>query len=165
MTNYVPNVPPIKIPGVREHWKHIEGTNYYVSDEGRFACTYNGERLVEPVYKPKTNSYQIRIAGRFCIPARVVWEAFKGPVPEGYCVVNSRGYKTMWDIHSLKLISISEMTSNAAKSKARKVKDIETKKVYRNADEAGEDLFLTPNYVRNICEGRHPNACRKLVYI
>ena len=147
-----------------EIWKQYKDTNLWVSSEGRFASTYLKDKLVNPTYHKQTNSYRIHADGKFLTPAKVVWEAFKGPIPEGYCVVNKRGYRSMFDIYSLELVPRSKVMSESSSKRAKRIINLETGEIYRNAEEAAKKLFICGNHIRAIARGLHKGSEFKLAY-
>ena len=88
-----------------EQWKQYKG-DYWVSSEGRVKRVYaNGhERYLTPV--PRRKDYpgdgaRIKIYGKSVDIKHLVWEAFNGPVPEGYSITYRNGCRTMNDISNL----------------------------------------------------------------
>lgn len=163
----VENRPNIKVlKNVAEQWRRIVGTNYLVSSEGRFVCTYHGDHLVEPHYHKPTKHYRIKIGSKFYMPQRLVWEAFNGKIPQDYCVINKHGYNSFWDLASLKLISELERNTMAGnRNKVKRVIDLNTGKIYKSAVDCSKKLFVAPNYVRSLASGYSSSPNFNLRYI
>ena len=139
---------------------------YQVSDEGRFRRKLkNGSyRYIIP-YRKFTcpTNIVIKIRGKEINCRRTVWEAFNGPIPENHVIVNKYGFVTNLDVYSLDCIPrVIRNRQTAGMSKGRRVKDLETGKVYESAKQAAEELFMSRTTVCDICNKRYKTQLRRL---
>lgn len=119
---------------VPEQWKQFGDTPYYVSDQGRVKRIYKNGRIsyLKPVPRGygSGNSVRVKILRKYYILNKLVWEVFRGPVPDGYTVVNKYGYLKINDVYSLRLIPIREAVKKGMPQKGRPVIDLNTGMVY-----------------------------------
>lgn len=136
-----------------ENWRRHKDTDFYISDEGRVKQVKNG---VEKFYEGTRDERAIRITingERYNLP-RLVWETFRGEIPEGYVIVHKNECITMNDLFNLEIKPKSEVYANAAKKRGKKVRDKKTGKIYNGLNDCARTLHHGINTVREDCEGR-----------
>jgi len=137
-----------------ERWRQV-GDNLYVSDQGRCKRIYNGKEYEvgywgndhsKKTYLVKVNNVSIPIKN-------LVWEAFKGKIPNGYCVVH-KVTKRDDSIFNLDCIPRKEHGSRTGKvSHSQKVVDLDRRIIYRSTAEAGRKLNCSRSAIGSICRG------------
>ena len=90
---------------------------------------------------------------------RVVWMAFKGPIPDGHLVVRKTKIRTMNGMQNLKLRSKTQhgkKTGALAASKAVILMDEDGQLLdsWPSARKAAKDLFVSYQTVMDICNGK-----------
>lgn len=136
-----------------ENWKRLGDTDFWVSDEGRVKSEKNG---VVKYYEGTRDERSIRVTinrTRYNLP-RLVWEVFRGKIPDGYVVVHKNGCITMNDLYNLELRPKADVYAEAARKRGKKVRDKETGKIYSSLHDCARILHHGINTVRNDCEGR-----------
>lgn len=136
-------------------WKPYE--NFEVSDEGNIRKkNKNGTYRYYSIFPKNTRKTTMlcKINGEDRNVRRIVWEAFKGEIPEGYVVVSKNG-RTFCDIYSLELITQKELGKRTgAYAKSKKVIDYRNKKIYSSAREAARNLPASRQMITDICNGK-----------
>ena len=142
-----------------EQWKQYDA-NYYVSDQGRVKRVYgNGKvNILKPL--PRDKILRVKLYGKYITLNRLVWETFKGKIPEGYTAINKNGFYTMNDIYSLKLVKLSSLKGGR---RTRQVIDLKTGVVYPSLRFAEKKLNVSHEWICKICQG-YPSEKYKLEY-
>lgn len=156
---------PLKHPEV---WKPYQpNPAYELSDQGRVRRW--GKRLqrytmVHPiVLKDKdgwnrTVTVAIKQNNQKTGLARAIWETFKGPVPEGYVVKFKNGCNTMCDLYNLKLVTKEDqvigLRRGVNQTRAKKVKDLDTGKVYKSIHAAERAMCVSNGTIWAIVNGK-----------
>lgn len=136
-----------------ENWKRFEDTDFWISDEGRVKQEKDG--VVKYFYGSRDErAVRITINKKRYILPRLVWETFRGEIPEGYVIVHKNGCITMNDLYNLELKPKGEAYAEAARKRGRKVRDKKTGVIYNGLNDCARTLHHGINTVRNDCEGR-----------
>lgn len=140
---------------------------YYAS---RFGDIYSTRG--KNVYKLKTyknnKTLSVKIYEKECAVARIVWEVFRGPIPEGYIISHKDGAATNCELHNLTLITQKEKSKLMRKAQIRRypyVKDLDTGIEYRSTTACAKALNYTRDHISHICSGRNLPSKVKVVYI
>lgn len=96
----------------------------------------------------------IKIHQKECNARRIVWETFRGSIPDGYDVRNKNGYKTWCDVYSLECVPKKVVQSEGAKSRGRKIIDLDTRKIYRSTRDAVKYLHISRQTICDYCNQR-----------
>lgn len=90
--------------------------------------------------------------------ARAVWETFRGPIPKGYVVKFKNGCNSMCDLYNLKLVTEQQQVEGLRRgrnnSTCRKVKDLETGKVYKSIRAAERAMNVGTGTIQKILVGK-----------
>lgn len=136
-------------------WRKYE--NFEVSDEGNIRKKLkSGKYHYYSVFRKNTRktTMLVKINGVDRNVRRIVWEAFNGPIPEGYLVVSKNG-ATFCGIYDLELITKQQLGERTgARAKAKPVIDYKNKKIYRSAREAARHLPASRQMIADICNGK-----------
>lgn len=141
---------------MQERWVNFLD-NYWVSDEGNFKRIYkNGKQRKLTTYtdKNRVGVLYIKIHNKERNARRLIWETFKGEIPKDHVINSKYGYKTMCDIYSLECVPRSVSSSRGAKQKARKVIDLDTRKIYQSTREASKHLHLSRQTICDYCNNK-----------
>ncbi len=140
-----------------EQWKESKYKDYWVSDLGRVKHVYkNSEHILTPVIHSKRDkSLRVKINNKYVALRRLIWETFKGEIPEGYGVVTKNGCRTMNEIYNLKLLPLRECNAVNKFSKRKAVIELDTKVVYPSLQIASEHLYICRTTVSNLCRGTY----------
>ena len=101
-----------------------------------------------------------KIHGKDQIVARLVWEAFRGKIPPGMCIVHRNGLKTDNALRNLQLMSRGECCEKFSKfSRPRRVVRIDRNgeiiDAYPSARAAAREYgFCSDQYITQRCNGR-----------
>lgn len=137
-----------------ERWRQI-GDNLYVSDQGRCKRIYNGKEY-EVGHWSKDASKRVNVVkiGTVNVPIKnLVWKAFRGEIPHGYCVVH-KGMKRDDSLYSLECIPKKKLASKTGMyANSQKVVDLDRKRIYRSASEAGRRLNCSRQAITSTCRG------------
>lgn len=126
--------------------------SYSVSSSGEvIRHTKTGNRKLRTFMH--NGSARVSVNGKQWILARLVWETFKGEVPDGYIVQHINGCQTMNDIYNLRLAKKERRMETVNRSKTHKIINMDTGEIYRNAEEASKSLHLHPQVIRSYCRG------------
>ena len=136
-----------------EEWKQYKDTRYYVSTEGRVARRYSSFFILKKVYYNHRASIVTKINGKAIPVGRMVWETFRGDIPEGMRIIRKDGSKSNNDLWNLECVTRSE-SSRKTRSKGRKVLNLDTGEVYKNSDEAAKKLYVHKRTIYNLCAGK-----------
>ena len=137
-----------------ERWRQI-GDNLYVSDQGRCKRIYNSKEYEVGYWgnDPSKKTYLVKI-NNVSIPIKnLVWEAFKGKIPQGYCIIH-KNMKRDDSLYNLICVSRKEHGSRTGRfSNSQKVVDLDRKVIYRSAAEAGRKLNCSRQAITSTCRG------------
>lgn len=144
-------------------WKD---THYYVDEEGGVHHLYSkgAIRRLKPYYKKNAKGKKkwvvhLTIDGKRkeVLVSRMVWEVFKGEIPEGYFVVHINGASTMNDLYNLKLVSRKDLGKQYGGFAGRLIINLDTGDVYRGTRRAGKALYCSRTTISDICNGKCKN--------
>lgn len=139
--------------------RRFRGTDYYVSPKGKvFHMKPDGSMKQISGYIDRHGGYKrVRVtttAGKFEL-ARMVYETFRGPIPEGYVIEHVNGCSTMNDLVNLRAVRITDGRRFKGKRKnLRKVVDLRTGKIYRGIRCAERSIGHARKTISNVCSGR-----------
>lgn len=150
----------MKIPSAPEHWKqYIDG--YYVSDQGRVKHIFKNGRTSYLTPVKRTKSMRVKIHSSNVTLNKLIWQTFKGEIPNGYTVLNRNGYHTIHDLQSLVLVKENDVKGG---HKGKKVIDLRTGIVYPSARYAESKLKVSHNWICAICRGDKQSEKYKFEY-
>lgn len=126
-----------------EQWKQYKDTCYSVSDNGRLRNDKTGKILKSfftgGQHVASVHCHSINLA-------RAIWETFRGPIPDGYCIKYKNDCSTMCDLYNLAIVPRSESASKASRKAMRigtRVRDKNTGKVYKSVRAASRALYVS----------------------
>lgn len=113
-----------------ESWRPVKGFEgvYEISDYGNVRRIL-GEGKTRPlkiVFREAGGKYSARVSlyskgeRRNALIARLVWESFVGPIPEGMVVTHKNGLRMDNDLRNLELVTVSEHFKKFAGKHSRK---------------------------------------------
>ena len=146
---------------VYAQWKD---TPYYCDEEGNVYRKWSKQMKPLVAYPKASGKRKGTYIVHLCLNykrievrvAKMMWEAFYGEVPEGYCVTHKNGAKSMNDLYNLKLTTISETCKISGGTGRRKyVMDMKTRKIYKSAREAGRVLGVSGQTICDTCNKKH----------
>lgn len=139
---------------IPEQWKQHD-ENYWVSDLGRVKRVYkNGkEYYLKPVRRDeKDTRYRVKMNGKYISLQRLIWETFRGKIPDGYCVTSK--YRTMNELYNLQLIPRIKRGELSGKSRRKKVINLDTGVVYPSVRSVEKYLPICHTSVTYYCQGK-----------
>ena len=144
-------------------WKCWQG-EYWVSDNGdvKRVCQKSGiVHKLNKYRKEESGGFCVKIKGKHRYVARLVWETFRGEIPEGYVVMHKNGCRTMDDLTNLALVFKYDHVKYFYGGRAlrKKVIDLNTGIVYLSTIQASKALFCTHRTVSNCCNRRYKTSC------
>lgn len=130
--------------------------NYWCSDEGHFIRVYkNGfKRKLKPYIKKNNRLLVVKIHDKECNARRIVWEAFKGKIPDGYVIRSKGGFRSVCDLYSLECVPFTESCKWGGIAHRRYIKDKRSGRIYYGAREAAEALFISRQTVCAYCNNK-----------
>lgn len=129
---------------------------YYASNLGR-VMSVNKKTGVKTIMKPQVrkNKVTVYLRNERLVVARVVWEAFYGPIPEGYVIFHKNKITSDNELINLEMITLEEHGRRTGfRSRSRPVYCADNNTYYRSAREAGIHLHCSYNTILNICKGK-----------
>jgi len=139
-------------------YHQYKNTNYYVTIDGKVF-----HKLPSGRYKKLKGSYEhdnkykrIRInIGGIKIPvSRMVWETFKGSIPNGYVVIHKNGCFTINELFNLELVKLDNGKHLKGKnSRTRKIINLNNREIYKGTRKAAECLRHSRKLLTDICNG------------
>lgn len=155
-----------------ERWKQYKDTDYWVSDQGRVFRRWKSKDTEITGYrrtrKKSSNGKQIYVKfyGKEKTLKNIIWETFRGPIPEGMMVVHKNGAATMNDLYNLELITQKESGQRYGHmSKRRKIINLNTGKIYRGTRDAAAKLYISRQTVSDYCNGKIEKPAYRLAWI
>lgn len=150
-----------------ERWKRYRDTDVFVSDQGRCKKIYNGIEYEVGYWGSDSSkrTHLVKINNTRSVPIKnLVWETFRGKIPNGYCVVH-KGMKRDDSVYSLDCIPRVEHGHRVGLySKSQKVADLDRKIIYRSASEAGRRLNCSRQAITSICRGETKKSMFNLAW-
>lgn len=151
--------------------KRYKDTNYYVSIMGDIYKEYPNVDRKLTIWLKKQNGisagFRIKINGKEKSVTRLVWETFKGEVPNGYCLIHKNGMKSDNALTNLKLISLKECGHKFG-GKTRQMKyviNLDTGEKYKGSREASVKIGYHIQHVRDICNSKIKNPQYRLAWV
>lgn len=146
----------VSIPNAPEEWRNIEGTNIYVSNLGRAKRIWkNGKETLVGFFSKRDNEVMIKLNKKDVRLKRLVWNAFRGEIPKGYCLAHKNGINRCNEIYNLYLTKPKLLGLKTGHlSKSQKVIDKTNNVVYRSARTAGKYLYCSYQTIMDICNGK-----------
>lgn len=151
---------------IPEQWKRYD-ENYWVSDQGRVKRVFKNGRVnyLTPIRRNAVDrGYRVKLYSKYRNLNKLVWETFKGKVPDGYTVVNKNGFSTMSDIYSLKLMDRNKSCGLNVYSRRKKVVNLDTGVVYPASRVAAKYLHLSKTTINNYCNKKTGKPLLNLEY-
>lgn len=139
-----------------EKWIPGYEGKYFATFQGEiFRKLKNGKNKQLKGYK-KTNTYCVKLCGKEFLFNRVIWETFKGPIPDGYLVVRRTPILEKNDLHNLRLRTKEQhgvKTGPTSRSQAVVLLDDQNEVIdsWSSARKAAKDLFVSYQTVMDIC--------------
>ena len=134
--------------------KQYRDTDYYVDEEGEVYSTRRG-KMRRLAHKHNQTGIRIQVIlsddGRTTTTVRrMVWTAFRGEIPQGYCVQSP--CKTDVCLNTLYLVPYNEIQK---KKRSKKVISYTLNRVWQNAGECGDDLGYCRASISYACEKKY----------
>lgn len=142
-------------------YRQFRDSSYYVSSEGKVIRKLKNGKITElkctlaregkyKRYRIYITDYKIKIS-----LARVVYETFRGEIPEGYVVAHRNGCSTMNDLANLYLVKVNACGRyRNLQSTTRKVINLNNGRIYIGLKEASKQLKYSRDTISQICEGK-----------
>lgn len=132
-----------------------EGKYFATFQGGIFRKLKNGKNKQLKGYR-KTNTYCVKLSGKEFLFNRVIWETFKGPIPDGYLVVRRTPILEENSLHNLRLRTKEQhgvKTGPTSRSQAVVLLDDQNEVIdsWSSARKAAKDLFVSYQTVMDIC--------------
>lgn len=140
-------------------WKQFRDLNIYVNPLGDVKYIQCGQEYLYRKYvftsrSNKIKQYVIVTRNRRFYVKRLVWECFKGEIPEGYAIIHKVG-NTNDALSNLKLMKTKDYCTQHSKvSNARFVIDKTHNKVYKGSGDAARQLKIHRTTVQRYCNGK-----------
>lgn len=151
---------------VGEKWKQYpHDPHYFVSDMGNVKRVLDSGReyLHRPfIKKSKTRCpvAEVWLKGKERTLARIVWETFKGEIPEGMCITHKNKMISDCSIYNLALISRSELgKATGGRARKRNVVDLNTGRIFKTVNEASRYLNCSNTTVADCCIKKYKDSC------
>lgn len=138
-----------------ERWKQYKDTDFYFSDQGRAKRIIKGVEYEVGYFSPEParRTSMVKIDNKGYKVKNIVYELFKGQIPEGYCIVH-KSMKHDDSIYNLEAVPRKEHASRTGKKgNAQKVVDLDRRVIYRSAHEASKKLHCSRSSICAICLG------------
>ena len=150
---------PLKRLKVPETWRRYRDTDLYVSDQGRVKHVYrNGSETEVGWFSNRKNRNPqmcVKVGRKDVYIKTLVWETFRGDLPEGKSIIHKNGMKRDNSIYNLEAVSCSECgRRTGSRSRSQKVADLDRKVIYKSARDAGRKLFCSYQMILDICNGK-----------
>lgn len=153
---------PIREP---EQWRRYKDTDFYVSDQGRVKRIIKDREFELGFYDPTKQVTYVKIDKKNHIVKNLVYELFKGKIPDGYYVVHKNGMLRDDSIYNLEAVTVQKHGSRVGKyGNAQKVADLDKRIIYRSASEAGRRLNISRQSICHICRGMTKNPVYNLAW-
>jgi hypothetical protein len=144
-------------------WKSIENSLYYINKKGQVFNSKTGRTLVGS----SRNGYlRVTINGKIYSIHRLVWENYKGEIPEGMVIDHIDGNRSNNNIENLRCVSQSENIKNSYQSGRNGTvgviqldKDGNEIKRYSTIQEAADAMGVTHSAIRSAINRK--GTCKK----
>lgn len=141
----------VQIP---ERWARWRDTNYWVSDEGRIKHIYpNGKVVFMKGYRDN-GVVKVHLGTSKYTFQNVVWEAWKGTIPDGYVIVHKNECITMNDLYNLEMITRREHARRQKLKTGYWVRDMQTNKTYKSLRECEKAVHKNRKDITKDCNGQ-----------
>lgn len=149
----------LTILGPQEKWILGYESKYYATKHGKiFRVFKNGKKRELKGYK-KANVYCVKLSNKEFLFNRVIWETFKGSIPDGYVVVRKTSVLTENSLENLRLVSKKQHGAKTGpRSRSKEVvltnDNGEIINFWPSARKAAKDLFVSHQTVNDVCNGK-----------
>lgn len=141
-----------------DSWINVPNT------DGKYQANFNGQ--VRRVYKTKTKiisqykkhngSYVFKIVKDEVRASKVIWNAFKGEIPNGMYLVHKNGIKSDNCINNLELVTKKELGTRYGGNSRRKPvlklnENGEIVECYKSVREAGKKNYMSYQTISDFC--------------
>lgn len=147
--------------GPQQKWIPSYETRYFATRQGQIFRIYQNGKTRELKGYKKVNKYCVKLSDGCShyeerLFNRVIWETFKGPIPEGYLVTRKISVLTENGMQNLRLRTKSQHGKRTGPtSRSREVfllnDEDEIIDSWSSARKAAKDLFCSYQTVTNIC--------------
>ncbi|WP_373124755.1 HNH endonuclease [Blautia producta] len=155
-----------------EIWKQYDKTPYFVSTCGRVKRIYkNGKQRILSSWVKENNNGNRYLAVKIHVKevklARIVYETFNGPVPDGFAVIHRNKVFTDNALVNLKVISCEELgiLYGGRTTMRRLVYCYDNQCIYKGTREAAAALHISRQTVSDYCNNRVKKPMFRLRWI
>lgn len=135
---------------------------YYASNLGR-VMSVNKKTGAKTIMKlqVRKNKVTVYLRNERLVVARVVWEAFNGPIPNGYVIFHKNKLISDNELINLEMITLEEHGRRTGfRSRSRPVYCADNDTYYRSINEASKALYCSNTAISRICNGE----CKSPMY-
>lgn len=138
-----------------ERWKQYKDTPFWFSDQGRAKRVVNGIDYEVGYFSQDhaRKTTMVKIGKKGYKVKNIVYELFKGKIPEGHYLIHKNGMKHDDSIYNLEAVSRKEH-GRRTRGGSQKVADLDRRIIYRSASEAGRKLNCSRSTICCICLGQ-----------
>lgn len=150
--------------GPQEKWIPGMHHKYYATMQGQIFHVYPSGKTREVKGYQKGNLYVVKLSdslGHYVERPfnRVIWETFKGPIPDGYLVTKKIVAPTENGLHNLRLQTKAQRgKKTGGTSRNKEVVLLDEKGTiidsWASARQAAKDLYVSRQTVTDVCNGR-----------
>lgn len=136
--------------------RRYKDTSYYLTADAKvYHLLENGTyKQLKGVYDKRSRRIRIHIEGKRYSLSRLMWETFKGEIPEGYMVGHRNGCSTINEIGNLWLVKRNELSKYKPLNRnTKKVINLDTHEISKGLHSASRKYKSTRSTIRAICSG------------
>lgn len=150
---------------LENHQKWISGyeNKYFATYQGEIFRVYKSGKIRQIKGYKKDNTYCVKLTidgnSKEYLFNRIIWETFKGPIPDGYLVIRKTNIGSNNHIANLTLRTKSQhgkKTGSTSRSKEVVLLNDDNEIIdhWSSARKAALDLFVSYQTVMDICNGK-----------
>lgn len=147
-----------------EKWIPGYESKYYATKSGKIFNVYKSGNKRELKGYRRANVYCVKLTDtsghcKELMFNRIIWETFKGPIPNGYIVTRKTSVLTENSLQNLRVVSKKQHGAKTGpKSRSKEVvllnDDGEIVNFWTSARKAAKDLFVSHQTVNDVCNGK-----------
>lgn len=150
------------------NFKRYKETDIYVSKLGEiYKVTPEKDIKKSVVRRKETGMCRVWVGKRYLSFPKIVWETFKGDIPNGYVIDHKNKMKLDNRLTNLECISEKELHKRycGKTSQMRYVYNCKTGETYKGVMEACKKVGYSKRQVIKICNGQTTNPFIQLKYL
>lgn len=136
------------------NFRRYKDTNYYASRQGEIYKVYKDKDRKLSIYLNRGHAY-VKVNGKKKNASKLVYECFKGEVPEKHYLIHINKVKTDCSLQNLRLVNNHDLSVYASSLRHKMVLDMNTGIVYRSVKECGKAIGYYPHNVAMYCIGKY----------